>query len=186
MWLRSILDGIPELYLVIRCLRDGVCRNDVDIYIPLIGKRETAEVELEEELALTWARCDAGFRCPQVFENACFRGQQSSTTLEAIDAKSAGIVLDKAHKPLCTRLACGCKPISTPGRLDNGNGSWVIEGVGSVDKEEIAVLPQGERVCHFSAVDSADAQKDGGIPGAGGYTCAACGCKACYRGDGYR
>jgi len=26
-----------------------------------------------------------------------------------------------------------------------------------VDKEEVAVLPQGERVCHFSAVDSADA-----------------------------
>ena len=157
MWLCAILDGIPELYLVIRCLRDGVCRNDVDVHIPLVGKREATQIELEEELAFAWARGDAGFRSPQVFENACFRRQKRSTTLEAVDAKAAGIVLHKAYKSLRARLAGGCKPISTPGSLVHGNGSRVIERVCSVDQEEVAVLPQGERVCHFTAVDGADA-----------------------------
>jgi len=58
--------------LVIWGLRDGVCRNDVDIDIPLVCKGKAAEVQLEEELAFARARCDAGFRGPQVFENACF------------------------------------------------------------------------------------------------------------------
>jgi hypothetical protein len=139
----SILDGIPELYLVIWGLRDGVCRNDVYIDVPLIGKRETTEVELEEELALARARRDACLGRTEVFKDARFGRKNCAAALEAIDAKTTGIVLDKANKALCSRLACGCKPISTPRRLDNGNGSRVIEGVCSVDEEEVAVLPQG-------------------------------------------
>jgi hypothetical protein len=139
----SILDGIPKLYLVIRCLRDVVRRNDVDIHIPLIGQREAAEVELEEELAFAWTRSDAGLRSSQVFENACFWGKECSSALETVHAKATGIVLDKANKALCSRLAGGCKSITTPWSLDNGNRPRVVEGVGAVDEEEVVVLPQG-------------------------------------------